>query len=118
MQKDNNTVKHTGGEWSTSLEYGQELLNGLPIIEVQTDFTALQNVFPEWIAKVRGNSQQEAEKNAKLIAAAPDLLEALKEALNIIDRMGDEYRDLSGKHDSFTNGEHKRLTAAINKATE
>lgn len=94
-------TKHTLGTWYA--KEGQ-------IYPIETGKTlALIPYFDE------GNEEQQA--NQKLIAAAPKLLEALQEAMNIIDRMDEQYRDATDKHSSYTQGEHRRLTEAIQKAT-
>jgi hypothetical protein len=67
-----------------------------------------------WASKY---TKQDAEKNAKTFVASVDLLEALQDALNIIDRLCEEYADATDKHASYTQGEHKKLTNAIKKAT-
>ena len=43
----------------------------------------------------RGISDDEAEANAHLIAAAPEMLEALKVALKAIDKSGVSYQQIS-----------------------
>ena len=60
---------------------------------------------------------EKARANAKLIAAAPDLLEALKFSLTIIDRLSDDYSTIANKHANFTQGEFKKIDKAIKKAT-
>lgn len=62
-------------------------------------------------------SYGECEANARLIAAAPSLLEALKEASSIIDRLCEEFSTVAKRHASYTNGEAKRINAAIKSAT-
>jgi hypothetical protein len=69
------------------------------------------------IALVRGDSE-EAEANAKLITSAPELLNALILANNIIERMSDEYSAIANKHANFTMGESRIIENAIRKATE
>lgn len=54
--------------------------------------------------------------NARLIAAALELLEALEHALIVIDRLSDEYRAISGRHASYSNGDAKKIEQAIKKA--
>lgn len=51
---------------------------------------------------------EEAEANGRIIAAAPDMLEALKEALDQLESWNQE------SEDTFT---MKRIREAINKAT-
>lgn len=75
-----------------------------------------------WIAEVIGSSPEEAETNSRLIAAAPDLLEALQDALLVL-----ELRNHATSH--ATRGEAKafldqrgaaviKAKAAINQTTE
>jgi len=52
-------------------------------------------------------------ENKRLLSLNEVLVEALKEAMDIIDRMDEQYRDATDKHSSFTRGEFNRLTAAI-----
>lgn len=72
-----NTPKHTPGEWSANLNDIRERVNNLPILEVSTVHPEETQKLPEWIAKVRGNNKEERQANAHLIAAAPQMLEAL-----------------------------------------
>lgn len=67
------TTKHTPGPWTT--EEGPE--NGIAII---ADNVVLATM-PEWPAK-----QAEQTANALLIAAAPDLLDALRWLLEIVEK--------------------------------
>jgi hypothetical protein len=62
-------------------------------------------------------SQREAIANARLIAAAPDLLEALKDLMPILDKAWDYDGDVFGRlhNDAVDAGQNAR--AAIAKAT-
>lgn len=93
-------TKHTPGDWyaKDGQIYPQETGNTLALIPYFD----------------KDNEQHKA--NQQLIAAAPDLLKALVDAMEIIERLSDEYRDLAGRHANYTKGEFKRLQAAINKA--
>lgn len=72
-------MKHTKGQWNVSSsslvvsEEGKMISNCLQFISI-----------PELSI-----SLEEAEANAHLIAAAPELLEALKSAVNLIDTLTD-----------------------------
>jgi len=61
--------KHTSGEWMTD---GSEIYN-------QYNTIAAINY------RSKGIAEEEAEANAKIIAAAPDMLEALNRLLNHIE---------------------------------
>jgi hypothetical protein len=72
--------KHTPGEWKVgpaSSGRGPSDDGGdYPITVWEDDYP---HIIAEVINKTREDTHQPAEANAKLIAAAPDLLEALKE---------------------------------------
>ena len=74
-------MKHTPGPWEVSEEWHGDLYID-SYIEGEGD-TAL--------AKIVNNvcKTDQAEANARLIAAAPDLLEACKEALNVLEDWDD-----------------------------
>ena len=81
-------TQHTPGPWwHSGLEVGT-----VPMMMVK-------------VAKVSGANHQEAQANARLIAAAPDLLEALKDALCALECCGKDYLAAS------------KAQAAIAKAT-
>ena len=61
-----NIMKHTQGEWSI---YKNGLHNGFSI--------NVKNTIEDDVCKIN-NSRPDAEANAKLISAAPDLLKALQ----------------------------------------
>jgi hypothetical protein len=65
-------------------------------------------------------SEEQATATAERICSAYNnhdaLIAALQDAMNIIDRLGEEYRDSTDRHSSYSNGEHKRLTATLEKA--
>lgn len=63
----------------------------------------------------------EAKERAELFLTAVNthdsLVSALKEAMEIIDRLSEDVSTLSGKHSSYSQGEHRRLSKALNAAT-
>lgn len=93
-------MKHTQGEWQIN-----DVLDNSESIEVLANinyhFYSICNV---WRIDV---GSKEAEANAKLIAAAPDLLEALYTC-----------RAKLKSDISFTDEDLKKVEAAIKKATE
>jgi hypothetical protein len=98
-------TKHTPGEWIfnkyTPCDFGVHSIEGRG----------------NDIALVRG-TDEEAEANAKLIAAAPVMLEALQKAIEVIERLSDEYSTIANHHASYTVGEARIIEGAIRKATE
>jgi hypothetical protein len=93
--------KHTPGPWVADMDrtYGHppSLTPNILICPV-----VLGRVMQFCVAKVSREGDEEAEANARLIAAAPDLLFQLLAASNYIDALG---------------GDSKSYRAAIAKAT-
>jgi hypothetical protein len=74
------TTQHTPGPWKLA----ENPIGWQPLISAEV----ADSIGPIWhvgIANARGRSHEEAKANARLIAAAPDLLAALKLAKNAID---------------------------------
>ena len=90
--------KHTPGPWTLGGPIGSGHLHGR---EPKFRVYAHRTLFLEVCADPDGYVRGENEANARLIAAAPDLLEACKVALGII---------------GF-GAEHDQISAAIAKAT-
>lgn len=68
------SLKHTSAPWNNGLHDGQVLDNGnQPVCNCYSAF----------------RTPQEIKANAKLIAAAPELLDALKQSVELIKRMQD-----------------------------
>lgn len=63
-----------------------------------------------------GRSNSERRANADLISASPDLYRELKGALEIIDRLSEEFSAVAKRHASFTSGEYKKIRKALDKA--
>jgi hypothetical protein len=65
-------MKHTKGEWKTKSFWHKKLIPAISISTKEINICWIR--FDVWAKR-----KEEAEANAKLIAAAPDLLEALQE---------------------------------------
>jgi len=65
-------MKHTQGEWTA--EKAILKVSGVDVYEVAS--------MPFWVAKVRGDDEEQMKANARLIAAAPNLLDALQDAFD------------------------------------
>ena len=96
--------KYTPGPWFMNGPIGTYHLNGR---EPRFCVYASRTLFLEVVAAPDGYVQGENEANARLIAAAPDLLEALKEIVDAADGAGWGQLDPS----------FKKARAAIAKAT-
>lgn len=99
----NNQPKHTHGEWEvnygnknqnrfienfSSYEHAHSIHSGLKTGEKTVGFAV-------------GRTEEEAEANAKLIASAPVLLEALKECRKEFSRLHKEMSKPANERDSF-----------------
>ena len=90
-----NTQKHTQGPWHATNYHVQSLVHE----------------YDGYICKAEGNTKAEAEANARLIAAAPDLLTALNEVLGDLCDFQEAYPDLSDQFD----GTFAKINAALAK---
>lgn len=104
-------TKHTKGSWEI-----EEREHGFYVCSGFKGFV-IADVTGDQITHFIGN-KEEAEANAKLIAAAPELLAALQKAVEVIERMSDEFSAIANRHASYTVGESKVIEGAIKKATE
>lgn len=87
-------MSHTKGPWRASGTYGMIVTDNLSICQLEVNHNEPTFTFEEYKA------------NAKLIAAAPDLLNACKSAIKILNK--------DGMHTDLFN----ELFDAIKKATE
>jgi hypothetical protein len=91
--------KHTPGPWKIStsrikkqLQWAEVVVDGHCVADIPVDFVAID--------------EAETMANAKLIAAAPELLEALELAVELL------------KGHEISKQDHQQLLNAIKKATE
>lgn len=87
---------HTAGEWSTTAYYDGKQSKGQIILSDATGKTLIGEIY----------SNKEQDANARLIASAPDLLEALQSCLNWAKNGNQEHLIV-----------FEAAQAAINKAT-
>lgn len=100
-------TKHTQGEWEITYGVTQKDENGNLY---NTIFGERSHT--EMVCKVIGKTREQVDSNAKLIAAAPELLEALLEIC---------YKDLYGNYRiGYNSGSivSDKISNAIKKATE
>jgi hypothetical protein len=98
-------TNHTKGNW-------EFIAPAIVSTETNEDIALIKSM------SMGANRNNESLANAKLIAAAPDMLIALQKAVEVIERMSDEYSAIAGHHASYTNGEAKIIEGAIKKAAE
>lgn len=84
------TQTHTHGPWTITL-HGNGLVDGNYRYQIGTN---TQTVAYVWMG--RENNDPELKANARLICAAPELLEALIEASNIFDNYPEIANELKG----------------------
>jgi hypothetical protein len=100
-----NEIKHTPGPWITDTSHSHEW-EGITIWNEPSD---PDGIWTTVIAHVVPDQHEEHEANAKLIAAAPDLLAACKKMLNL----------LESEPATYIYRAHKEMVkSAIAKATE
>ncbi|HDX3905815.1 TPA: hypothetical protein ROF77_002117 [Enterobacter asburiae] len=105
-------MKHTPGPWFIKPVSNATVEGNLNII--QTGSTTGKGYHVSYSASWDDNEDTkiEAQANANLIAAAPDLLEALQLALNAMNEMG----DILNFHDLAEQSKVDELTPAFEKA--
>lgn len=94
------STKHTPGPWTVEADINTYIIRGAPVIH--TDEREIKFEFCDYVASTWGGQTQQNEINARLIAAAPDLLFQLLAATNYIEALG---------------GNSQSYRAAIAKAT-
>lgn len=92
--------KHTKGEWRIQNSGDDEY------IDIEADAGRVCSIF---IAQETDITPEQSEANAKLICAAPEMFEALLEAIDQLESWNNE------SEDTFT---MKRIREVIRKATE
>jgi outer membrane scaffolding protein for murein synthesis (MipA/OmpV family) len=105
------TAKHTAGEWEAS-PWSSSVGAGVFAQPDPAENTRM-------IAAVPGE-KEEAEANARLIASAPELLEALRVALTAMNYMGEIMNGMDivmEEDEAVVNPAFKKSRAAIAKAT-
>jgi hypothetical protein len=113
-------VKHTPGPWILGSEHWDENKRRLfPEVEVPIQTYILKEPKGPIIAKACGylTKKLEAEANARLIAAAPELLEACQKALAVLKELADAGRYPESLLANNGGEGFGFLTNAIEKAT-
>lgn len=98
-------LKHTPGEWNNR-PFGIKRL-----FQLEENSTTVMNNDDTLIAIVGGQTDEELEANAKLMAAAPDLLRATERSLEIFKKL------IGGGRLTMPAEDYNLLENAINKAT-
>ncbi len=102
--------QHTPGPWATDME-GLDNGDDIPINASGVYIATVTTCWP-CVMDLDGELQEEGKANARLIAAAPDLLAACKEMLLRIK----EYQDLDGLLTAKERGSRDKMIAAVAKA--
>ena len=81
-------MKHTKGEWKVLRQIQGNIITGIGVEQEPNYYTVLfNNILPNSDEEYE-KEREEQEANAKLIAAAPDLLNTLIEIEEYINKMG------------------------------
>lgn len=102
-------VKHTPGTWKIDFSYPRGLPGGISTMNGGRPVTRF-NTFAR-------PTSPEALANARLIAAAPDLLEALQYAVNTIEAMRPTFSQVKDEGHAYHDQVLTTARAAIVKAT-
>ena len=90
--------KASKGNWKVGLKWAfSEKVMGLEIVEVSTDKG--DDGLGEWLAKVRGNTKEQAIANAKMFASAPLVLKALLSARQELAFMYNQHKSVTTKNE-------------------
>jgi len=106
-------MTHTPGPWSTQYYNGQRA--GSKKLYVNAEYQQIAHVLH---TETRGltNQMERREANAKLIAAAPDLLEACYFAIRVLDNVKTFCSDCG--QNGLWDAAQQQIQAALAKATE
>jgi hypothetical protein len=90
--------KASKGNWKVGLKWAfSEKVMGLEVVEVSTDKG--DDGLGEWLAKVRGNTKEQAIANAKMFASAPLVLKALLSARQELAFMYNQHKSVTTKNE-------------------
>ena len=108
--------QRTNGNWSISpldgriVTYPTNQSISAPIGVMTPCYTKSKHIFSETdIEKVKAN----AEYTALAVNNLHLLAEALEKAMQIIERLDEEYSDATDRHSSYTRGEYNSLKEAL-----
>jgi len=90
QQTDQSTAGHTPGPWTITPCASHDGL-GAHAFDIEVDGETLAHVYPS----------QDMEASARLIAAAPELFEALKDAEFLLRQVGNNWKEAAAMVDSF-----------------
>jgi hypothetical protein len=105
---------HNPGPWNIGGEYSnaQDEIEAADGRTVAIDWT--RRAYPGATARYQFKDDAELKSNARMVAAAPELLDALKECLDAVNRDCSRGNELFGR---FNDELRAKARAAISKAT-